>query len=193
MRSARRIEVWLPCLAETRPPRALAGGRSDHAGGKGELRCERPHLWRPSGLARCAGSRLFVRSAQDRTPDARSGDAGAAAEARSAKGRWRTFSLSNLAKCARPPVHGGPAQPQMNCRLHLCLDSRGLALRRRGDRSVFAPRRWLVDEGRDERAARHRRVVNGDLAARAATSARLSSKGRSDWLNCPSTEPAAGQ
>ena len=42
-----------------------------------------------------------------------------------------------------------------------------LALRRRGGRSVFPPRSRLVDEGRDERAARHRRVVNGDLAARA--------------------------
>ena len=31
----------------------------------------------------------------------------------------------------------------------------------------FVLRRRLVDEGRDERATRHRRVVNGDLAARA--------------------------
>ena len=28
LRSAWRIEVWLPCLAETRPQRTLAGGRS---------------------------------------------------------------------------------------------------------------------------------------------------------------------
>ena len=167
LRSARRIEVWLPCLAETRPQRALAGGRSDHAGGQGELRGERPHLWRPSDLARRAGSRLFVRLAQDRTSDARSGAAGAATQARAAERRRRTFGFGDRPECARPPVHGGPAQPQMDCRLHLCLDGRGLALRRRGDRSVFAPRRRLVDEGRDERATRHRRVVNGDLAARA--------------------------
>ena len=70
LRSAWRIEVWLPCLAETRPLRALAGGRRDHASGKGELRSECPHLWRASDLARRAGSRLFVRLAQDRTSDA---------------------------------------------------------------------------------------------------------------------------
>jgi putative transposase len=42
-----------------------------------------------------------VRLAQDRTSDARSGAAGAATQARPAKGRRRAFSLSNLAECAR--------------------------------------------------------------------------------------------
>jgi transposase InsO family protein len=42
-----------------------------------------------------------------------------------------------------------------------------LPLCRRSGRSVFAPRSRLGNEGRDERAARRRRVVNGDLAARA--------------------------
>jgi glyoxylase-like metal-dependent hydrolase (beta-lactamase superfamily II) len=46
-------------LAETRPQRSLAGGRSDHAGGQGELRGERPHLWRASDLAQRAGSRPY--------------------------------------------------------------------------------------------------------------------------------------
>ena len=90
LRSAWRLAVWLPCLAEARPLHALARGRSDHAGSKGELRCERTQLWRPSDLARCAGGRLFVRPAQDRTSDARSGAAGAATSARSAEGRRPT-------------------------------------------------------------------------------------------------------
>ena len=96
------------------------------------------------------------------------------AQALRARPRRRTLpkddgerSASAIApKCARSPVQGRQAQPQMDRRLHLSLDRRGLALCRRGDRSVFAPRRRLVDEGRDERATRHRRVVNGDLAAR---------------------------
>jgi len=82
LRSTWRIEIWPPCLAQTRPLRALAGGRGDHASGKGELRSECSHLWRASDLARRAGSRLFVRFAQDRTSDARSGAAGAATQAR---------------------------------------------------------------------------------------------------------------
>jgi hypothetical protein len=91
----------------------------------------------------------------------------AATQARPAERRRRTLGLGDRAECARSPVHGGPAQPQMDCRLHPCLNSRGLAPSRRGDRSVFAPRSRLVNEARDERAARHRRVINGDLTARA--------------------------
>ena len=65
LRSAWRIEVWLPCLAETRH---CARSREDEGimpcSGKGELRgSECPHLWRASDLALLrAGSRLFVRS-----------------------------------------------------------------------------------------------------------------------------------
>jgi putative transposase len=59
--------------------------------------------------------------------------------------------FGDRAECARSPVRGGPAQPQMDRRLHLCLDSRGLALCGRGDRSVFAPRCRLVDESRSAR------------------------------------------
>ena len=52
-----------------------------------------------------------MRLAQDRTSDARSdargrGHAGAPCQRTVAN----AFSLSNLAECARPPVHGGPAQ-----------------------------------------------------------------------------------
>ena len=97
------------------------------------------------------------------------GAAGEATQAHPAEGRWRTFGFGDRAECAQSPVHGGPAQPQMDRRLHLCLDSRGMALCRRGDRSASSRRVVgfrLVDEGRDERATRHRRVfANGDLAA----------------------------
>ncbi len=46
-------------------------------------------------------------------------------------------------------VLGRSAEPQMDRRLHVRLDGRGLALRRGSHRSVPAPRRRLVDEGRD--------------------------------------------
>ena len=98
---------------------------------KGELRGERPHLWRASGLARRAGSRLLVRLAQDRTPDARSGSAGAAAQAHPAERPRRTFGFGDRAECARSPVHGRPAQPQMDRRLQ-CAAASGV---RDGDRS----------------------------------------------------------
>jgi len=52
--------------------------------------------------------------------------------------RRRTFGLGDRAERARSPVYGGAAQPQMGSRLYLYLDSRRLALRRRGDRFVFA-------------------------------------------------------
>ena len=125
-----------------------------------------PHLWRPSDLRYVpeAGFSCGLRKIERLM---RSQALRAATQARPAERRRRTLGLGDRAECARSPVHGGPAQPQMDCRLHLPLDSRGLALCRRSGRSVFAPRSRLVNEGRDERAARHRRVVNGDLAARA--------------------------
>ena len=67
------FHVWLkrgPC-ARSREDEAIMPAV------RGELRGERPHLWRASDLARRPGSRLFVRLAQDRTSDARSGAAGA--------------------------------------------------------------------------------------------------------------------
>ena len=72
---------------------------------------------------------------------------------------------------ARPGVRGGPAEPQMGRRLHLCLDGRRMALRRRGARPVLAAYRRLVDEGGDDGVARHRRAGHGDLAARPAAGA----------------------
>jgi hypothetical protein len=56
-------------------------------------------------------------------------------------------------------------QSQMGGRLHLYLDGRRLALCRGGDRPVLAPRRRLVDERCNDRAACHRRTDDGDLAS----------------------------
>jgi putative transposase len=39
----------------------------------------------------------------------------AATQARPAERRRRTLGLGARAECARSPVHGGPAQPQMDC------------------------------------------------------------------------------
>ena len=125
-----------------------------------------PHLWRPSDL-RYVPEAGFSCGLHKIERLMRSQALRAATQARPAERRRRTLGLGDRAECARSPVHGGPAQPQMDCRLHPCLNSRGLALSRRGDRSVFAPRSRLVNEARDERATRHRRVVNGDLTARA--------------------------
>jgi hypothetical protein len=125
-----------------------------------------PHLWRPSDL-RYVPEAGFSCGLHKIERLMRSQALRAATQARPAERRRRTLGLGDRAECARSPVHGGPAQPQMDCRLHPCLNSRGLAPSRRGDRSVFAPRSRLVNEARDERAARHRRVINGDLTARA--------------------------
>ena len=53
--------------------------------------------------------------------------------------------LSDLAECARPPVHGGPAQPQMDCRLQ-CAAASGV---RDGGRSPAI--------GLQEQVANHRK------------------------------------
>ena len=62
-------------------------------------------------------------------------------------------------------VDGHSAKPEMGGRFHLCLDGRGLALCRRGDRPVLAPCRRLVDEQQHDRAVGGRRAGHGDLAA----------------------------
>jgi putative transposase len=46
---------------------------------------------------------------------------------RPAQRRRRTFRRGDRAERSGSPVHGGPAQPQMDCRLHLYLGDRGLA------------------------------------------------------------------
>src|SRR5476651_2557115 len=58
MRSAGRVEIGLPCLAPSRSLCTFAGGRGHDVNSTGKLRGERPHLWRPAGLARRAGRGL---------------------------------------------------------------------------------------------------------------------------------------
>src|SRR6476646_848609 len=66
----------------------------------------------------------------------------------------------------------------MDRRLHLCLDGRRLALCGCRHRSVLSTRGRLVDECRDDSAARHRCLGDGDLATRQArcTAASLGSR-----------------
>ena len=126
-RSAWRIEVWLPCLAETGGlARALREDEAIMPAVRASfVASARTYGARRICCAMCWKQAFRAACTRNRTSDARSGAAGAATQARPAKGRWRTFSLNNLAECARPPIHGGPAQPQMDCRFHVCLDGRG--------------------------------------------------------------------
>ena len=92
-----------------------------------------------------SGGWRIMRPAQDRTADARGGAAGTSTSTWSSEGRGRAVGLASLQR-ARSPVQGGAAEPEMDRRLHLHLDGRGVALRRGRDRSVLAPCRRLVDE-----------------------------------------------
>jgi hypothetical protein len=87
-----------------------------------------PHLWRPSDL-RYVPEAGFSCGLHKIERLMRSQALRAATQARPAERRRRTLGLGDRAECARSPVHGGPAQPQMDCRLHPCLNSRGLVLR----------------------------------------------------------------
>ena len=59
------------------------------------------------------------------------------------------------AECAGSPVRSRQTEPEMDSRLHLSLDGRGLALCCRRHRSVLTPCRRLVDECEHDGAARH--------------------------------------
>ena len=56
------------------------------------------------------------------------------------------------------------SQPQMDCGLHICLDGRRLALRRRRHRPLLPTCCRLVDERSDDGATRHRCSGDGNLA-----------------------------
>lgn len=131
---------------------------------RGELHCQRPHLRRPKGLAGRARRRRILRPAQDRAADAGQRALGATAPSRPAEGRGRALA-DRGAERARQAIHGRSAEPQMDRRLHIRVDSGGLAVRRRCDRPVLAKSRRLVDEGGDDGATRHRRSHDGDLEA----------------------------
>src|SRR5205807_9544799 len=66
----------------------------------------------------------------------------------------------------------------MDCGLHICLDDRRLALRRRGHRSVLPAGCRLVDECSDDSTARHRCPGDGDLATRQTRCAAASLRSR---------------
>ena len=147
-------------------PSARARHDEDLMRRSSELRGQRPHLWRASGLARRAGrgvpcglhkiERLMRQTALRARPRRRAlpKDDGE----RSAVSRQRP----------RSRIRGQRPEPEVGRRLHLHLDRRRLALRCRRHRPVLPPRRRLVDEGRDDGAARHRRAYDGDLEARQA-------------------------
>ena len=61
----------------------------------------------------------------------------------------------------------------MDCRLYVCVDGGGLALRGCGHRSVLSAGGRLVDERRDDSTTRDRRPGDGDLAGRGKPDALL--------------------
>jgi hypothetical protein len=82
------------------------------------------------------------------------------------------------ARPTRPQLRGARSQPQMDCRLHVCVDGRGLALCGCGRRSVLAACGRLVDERCDDGPTRDRRAGDGDLATRQARCAAASLRSR---------------
>lgn len=61
-------------------------------------------------------------------------------------------------------VTGHGAEPEVDRRLHIHLDSRGLALRGRRHRPVLASCRRMVDERHDDGPVGRGRIDDGDLA-----------------------------
>ncbi|SDE16554.1 HTH-like domain-containing protein [Bradyrhizobium brasilense] len=70
------------------------------------------------------------------------------------------------------------SQPPLDRRLHLCLDSGGLALRGCRHRPVLAAGGGVVDECRDDRLTCYRCAGDGDLATRQAGCAAASLRSR---------------
>ena len=168
MRSNGRIPVGLPCLAEPIAQRQISKRRSGRPKGEGQLRCQRPDLRRTAGLARPAGRRRRMRSAPDRAGDAPAGLAGAATPPASAQGRRRSPDYNRAIESSGSAVCGRAAEPEVDCRLHLHLDRRGLALRVGRDRPVLAPGGRLVDERQHDGPVGCRCTADGGLAARQA-------------------------
>ena len=168
MRCNGRIPVGLPCLAEPIAQRQIPERRSGRPTGEGKLPCQRPDLRRTACLARHAGRRRRMRSAPDRAADAPAGLAGAATPPAPAKGRRRSPARERAVESSGPAVCGRAAEPEVDRRLHLHLDRRGLALRVGGDRPVLAPCGRLVDERQHDGAAGRGRPADGGLAARQA-------------------------
>ncbi len=148
MRCAGCVPLRLPCLAQPQPQRSLLGydemsPRQDRP----KLQEQRPHLWRPSCLARCAGRRLLLRPASHRTAHAgeRAREPGHGVVAAERHGERASC---HHAESPRSPLRGRRTEPEMDRRLHLHLDRRRMALRCRRRRPVLPPCRRLGDEGR---------------------------------------------
>ena len=168
MRCNGRVPVGLPCLAEPIAQRQIPKRRSSRPAGEGKLPCQRPDLRRTACLARPAGGRRRMRSAPDRAADAPAGLAGTATAPASAEGRRRSPDRDRAGEHSGPAVCGRAAEPEVDRRLHLHLDRRGLALRVGRDRPVLAPGGRLVDERQHDSPIGCGRLADGRLAARQA-------------------------
>lgn len=111
-----------------------------------ELQGERPDLWRSSRLARCPGGGRLLRPAQDRASDAFRRLCGHDPAGEVFRRMMGSGHLGHRAQCARSPVHGVAAEPEVDRELYLRLDGGRLALCGRRDRPLLAACRRLVDE-----------------------------------------------
>ena len=111
LRSAGRLEVWIPRPAASRAERPNDRRRGADGNGPGELHRQRPHLRRKARLAGCARRRRLLRPAQDRAADAGERASGAPASPWPAEGRGRTFDLDRGTERARRAVHSRSAEP----------------------------------------------------------------------------------
>ena len=135
----------------TRSPSARA--RADEQlliRGASQLPCQRPDLWCAACLARPAGDGHLLRPPSDRAADAPRRLARTSQTATDAVGHRGAVNERRGAECARPDVRRRVGEPQMGRRLHLPLDRRRLALRRRGHRSLLATGGRLVHECDDD-------------------------------------------
>ena len=70
VRSAGRLEIWLPCQAASRAERLDSRRRGSDDEGADELHRQRPRLRRTKSLVGRARRQRFVRPAKDRAADA---------------------------------------------------------------------------------------------------------------------------
>ena len=168
MRSNGRIPVGLPCLAEQIAQHQIPKRRDGRPADQGKLPCQRPDLRRTTRLERPFGGRRRMRSAPDRAADAPAGLAGEAKAPAPAEGRRRSPDSERAGEPSGPSVCGRAAEPEVDRRLHLHLDRRGLALRVGRDRPVLATGGRLVDERQHDGPVGCGRPSDGRLAARQA-------------------------
>ena len=168
MRSNGRVPVGLPCLAEPIAQRQIPKRRSGQPAGEGKLPCQRPDLRRTACLERPIGRRRRMRSAPDRAADALAGLAGTSTAPAPSEGRGRSPGYGRASEPSGPAVCRRAAEPEVDRRLYLHLDGRGLALSGGRHRPVLAPGGRLVDERQHDSAIGCGCPVDGHLAARQA-------------------------